>query len=954
MNNILEEIKNHNPNKGKVLINTHSNLNYQAGDVIYISNLINILIRQNIKVLLTSKYDIGENFMRNIENKKLLESKKINFNELDNFIDKKESELSLIIIRNHNMLDRLKNQQWLKKTILYGLDIHLEGIKKIENYKKVWVQSEDIKKQYIENGIKEEKLKVIEPLVYKYDFNLPERDDNEIHLIYAGTLRNEENILEIIEEFKKIHRERPEVKLKIVYGKIMGNKDFQNKIQKYIEEGIEGCKFKYNLSHRETCYEIATSDIGICWRKKGWGENGEISTKVKEYELYGLQIVSNFEKLSNKKYIIKDKKVIINNIYHFNTDDNFLLDKILNNKETFKQNQIINVKFNDNFQTLFTNEKLSKNFKYDFTYETLKSNTYNKIRLYKNVFYKINCSDIETRVKLYEDLKDKNDIFRNCLHNINEKKNIYFTIQNSGIYYLFLKQNNINFIKIENLISINYLCGDNVYILNLDSQKNKFNLQNFILNKFGIKAKRLSAVDGKDKKYDTLWNNYLNLPLNDIEKKINRRLLTRGSLGYLLSMEKIFSNIDSNYVCIFDDDILINKSFSLEELSRILVKLSNFNILKLGSSQWVFDNIEYGDEYYYPSELSNGSFACIYNKNTYKKILEKIRLFNSPFDFEPMRQFYNNKTYVIYPNLMIANLDDISTISNKSRTNDYKRFRWNIDNYIKLPYFLKKKYLINNENEKNKTHFYIGITTFNRTDCLKKTIESIIKTLSNDYFFTIFISRGLELLEKEDIHLESYLKKKFENLNNVNLLINYSYFHYIYYTSNYILQHSRNINYDFGFIINDDIILKNDWYVQYYNISKKYNIEHLCWLKDNNNTIVSNELKHNGSVLNANGVLLTFNSNVLNKVGLFNDIDFKVRGQSHIEWSLWCCIKGFNNKNTFFDISNSNELVKLNNEFYKSAIQSSTYLDKVIYFVDKYELERRNDLLMKLFKYDYN
>ena len=47
-------------------------------------------------------------------------------------------------------------------------------------------------------------------------------------------------------------------------------------------------KQRFHLSHRDSCYEIATSDIGICWRKNGWGENGEVSTKVKEYELYGL------------------------------------------------------------------------------------------------------------------------------------------------------------------------------------------------------------------------------------------------------------------------------------------------------------------------------------------------------------------------------------------------------------------------------------------------------------------------------------------------------------------------------------------------------------------------------------------------------------------------------------------------------------------------------------------
>ena len=76
---------------------------------------------------------------------------------------------------------------------------------------------------------------------------------------------------------------------------------------------------------------------------------------------------------------------------------------------------------------------------------------------------------------------------------------------------------------------------------------------------------------------------------------------------------------------------------------------------------------------------------------------------------------------------------------------------------------------------------------------------------------------------------------------------------------------------------------------------------------------------------------------------------FKVRGQAHIEWSLRCCNKGYNNKYNFYDIINSNEIIKLNINEYTSAISKSIYLDKTIHFVDKDELERRNKLLSKLY-----
>ena len=133
---------------------------------------------------------------------------------------------------------------------------------------------------------------------------MPERNDNEIRLIYCGTLRDEENILEIIEEFQKIHKERPEVLLKIVYGKIHGNDSFTKKINEYIKNGVKGISFKHNLSHKDACYEIATSDIGICWRKNGWGDNGEVSTKVKEYEMYNIKLLTNNYNINVDKYFI--------------------------------------------------------------------------------------------------------------------------------------------------------------------------------------------------------------------------------------------------------------------------------------------------------------------------------------------------------------------------------------------------------------------------------------------------------------------------------------------------------------------------------------------------------------------------------------------------------------------------------------------------------------------------
>ena len=311
--NSLLNIKNSN-----ILINTNSNLNLIAGDSIMITNYMNLLMKNHNKITLLSKYNISKTFTRNLESDNYIVIIKENNNEIVKELEVQEKNNDIIFIRNHEILDSLKEKAYLNKTILYGLDIHLNSIKNLDhNYLSIITQSDKLKQLYIENNIPENKIHIIEPFGYKYDFKLPERNDNEIRLIYCGTLRDEENILEIIEEFQKIHLERPEVVLKIVYGKIHGDKDFTQKVNKYIKEGVNGITFKHNLTHRDACYEIATSDIGICWRKNGWGDNGEVSTKVKEYEMYGVWV---YDDINNKnKMIICDEFT-----YHqFNIDNSY-------------------------------------------------------------------------------------------------------------------------------------------------------------------------------------------------------------------------------------------------------------------------------------------------------------------------------------------------------------------------------------------------------------------------------------------------------------------------------------------------------------------------------------------------------------------------------------------------------------------------------------------------------
>ena len=454
VDDIVNLIKN--TNTKNILIFTHINLSHTAGDTIMVSNYVNKYINYNNNVTLISRYNIENIFLRNIKNKNKLKTKTIKTTkEIIKYIDDTSRTIDLILIRDQIILKSIQNKEWLNKTIIYGLDVHLEGIKNLDNkYSKIYTQSEKLKKLFIDNKIDENKIEIVEPIAYKYKFNLSERNDNEIRLIYCGTLRDEENTLEIIEEFQKIHKERPEVVLKIVYGKIHGNQEFTKKINEYIKNGVKGITFKHNLSHRDACYEIATSDIGICWRKKGWGDNGEVSTKVMEYELYGLFFfkkmkdlkIYNLNNILNKE--IKSSNIIIKNT---NIDEKkCILIESYSNKNYISP---LYIKI-DNITLSESNLLLNKKY---ITPNYIDSNLYKRYKFFSisgdNLISCIiknidpNIIKIDKNYKITEETNETNEIYKNKI------------IYNNKIAYI---GDEFTYNSLKDIINIEYISQNNI------------------------------------------------------------------------------------------------------------------------------------------------------------------------------------------------------------------------------------------------------------------------------------------------------------------------------------------------------------------------------------------------------------------------------------------------------------------------------------------------------------
>ena len=115
----------------KILINSHSNLVNNAGDTIMISNYMNLLMKNNNFIFLLSVCEINQNFTKNLlyTNYKIIKSE--DNKELIKQIDYFSNKVDYIFIRNHLIIDQINNKKYLSKTILYGLDIHLPLIKRL-------------------------------------------------------------------------------------------------------------------------------------------------------------------------------------------------------------------------------------------------------------------------------------------------------------------------------------------------------------------------------------------------------------------------------------------------------------------------------------------------------------------------------------------------------------------------------------------------------------------------------------------------------------------------------------------------------------------------------------------------------------------------------------------------------------------------------------------------------
>lgn len=211
---------------------------------------------------------------------------------------------------------------------------------------------------------------------------------------------------------------------------------------------------------------------------------------------------------------------------------------------------------------------------------------------------------------------------------------------------------------------------DKVYIINLAWEKNKKNKMLSLIEEYKLstvfkKIEFYEAVDGYSIEIDPTYN------------------FSKGSYGCTMShlncMKDAIANGYEN-ILIFEDDIIMDNNFN-ERWNNIKFP-EEWDILYLGGTQLVWE-LEPKMNEWYKAHTTLGGFAYIVNNKIYQRIIDCYERIKRPIDEVLSSVQKESCCYVMYPNLIIAYLDESTTRKNNTWSLDSysKQLKWDLSRY---------------------------------------------------------------------------------------------------------------------------------------------------------------------------------------------------------------------------------------------------------------------------------
>jgi hypothetical protein len=231
---------------------------------------------------------------------------------------------------------------------------------------------------------------------------------------------------------------------------------------------------------------------------------------------------------------------------------------------------------------------------------------------------------------------------------------------------------------------------DKIYVLNLDRRPDRMQAMEQNFTKWNINNWiRFPAVDGSLSPHYEEWKHYSKQKLTRLEKmRYHRKAIgSYGSWGILKSMYNLLmdaKNKGYQRILVLQDDLLYHKSFN-REFAKIPTYIPDtWKLLYLGATQHIWTSILSSKYFYHPNGTADGAFAVGINSSIFQNLLDEIIKFDMPVDSGALRTLQSQhpyETYVLSPNLIIADIRDSDLRQSRDLVAYGRRFKWDVHLY---------------------------------------------------------------------------------------------------------------------------------------------------------------------------------------------------------------------------------------------------------------------------------
>lgn len=192
------------------------------------------------------------------------------------------------------------------------------------------------------------------------------------------------------------------------------------------------------------------------------------------------------------------------------------------------------------------------------------------------------------------------------------------------------------------------------------------------------------------KKFNTkneAWRHWINYGKKELRTCVTNRIVNKGQWGCLQSHINILKDaLEKNYetILVLEDDVMLSKHFDnqIERITQIQQTNPDWNIIYTGASQHNWTDIEFHKDLYY-ARGTTGTFSYIVRRPFYQICLGEFDKKRKPVDnyLVDIQAKYYKSIIVLFPNIMICNLEESNIGYTRNQILWSDKFRWLLKDY---------------------------------------------------------------------------------------------------------------------------------------------------------------------------------------------------------------------------------------------------------------------------------